>query len=511
MAADGAQYLLPDGLDLAKASDALAAHLVVERGAAAAADRTFYDTFDGRLHAAGLAMVHEHGRLALVDGTTYAERAGADHDEPPDRVLAIALPEGSLRDALEPIVEVRALVPVARVGGRRRALRVLNDDAKTVALLAVEAPALVVPGRRRVPLRARLHLTPVRGYDGELARVRRTLEQKLGVEPAAAPLHDEAVTAAGGVPAGIPSKPAVALRPNQRADSAAAALLTPLTGVIEANLPGTLADVDSEFLHDLRVAVRRSRSLQRQLRRAFPPDPLERFRTEFRWLQQATGPSRDLDVYVLEFDRFRMSVGPDIEPLRELLDARRRDAHRRMGRALRSARTKRLLAEWPAFLDGLVDLPDDDRPAAARPIAEVAAKRIRRVYRWMVTAGGEIDDDSPPEALHDLRKQGKELRYLLEFFAELYPADVVKPMVKTLKSLQDTLGRHQDREVQAEMLRGMRDEVLALNGGAAALMAMGLLVERLEGEQAGARAEFAERFAAFAAKPQQRLVKDTFG
>ena len=63
--------------------------------------------------------------------------------------------------------------------------------------------------------------------------------------------------------------------------------------------------------------------------------------------------------------------------------------------------------------------------------------------------GAAIDDASPPEALHDLRKKGKELRYLLEFFAGLYPAEVVKPMVKTLKALQDTLGRFQDREVQA--------------------------------------------------------------
>jgi len=39
---------------------------------------------------------------------------------------------------------------------------------------------------------------------------------------------------------------------------------------------------------------------------------------------------------------------------------------------------------------------------------------------------------------------------------------------------------------------------------------MGLLVERLEQEQSAARAEFAERFAAFAARPQQTLVRTAF-
>ena len=74
----------------------------------------------------------------------------------------------------------------------------------------------------------------------------------------------------------------------------------------------------------------------------------------------------------------------------------------------------------------------------------------------MVRDGSAIDDDSPAEDLHDLRKKGKELRYLLEFFAALFPADTVKPMVKTLKALQDTLGRFQDREVQAHVLRDAR-------------------------------------------------------
>ena len=55
----------------------------------------------------------------------------------------------------------------------------------------------------------------------------------------------------------------------------------------------------------------------------------------------------------------------------------------------------------------------------------------------MVKMGTAIDDDTPAEDLHELRKVGKELRYLLEFFASLYPAEVVKPLVKSLKGLQD--------------------------------------------------------------------------
>jgi hypothetical protein len=42
-------------------------------------------------------------------------------------------------------------------------------------------------------------------------------------------------------------------------------------------------------------------------------------------------------------------------------------------------------------------------------------------------------------------------------------------------------------------------------------MAMGVLVQRLGEEQAQAREQFAERFAQFAAKPQRKLVTQTFG
>ena len=125
--------------------------------------------------------------------------------------------------------------------------------------------------------------------------------------------------------------------------------------------------------------------------------------------------------------------------------------------------------------------------------------------------GRAIDGDSPPDAYHELRKKGKELRYLLELFgAPLYPADVVKPMTKVLKSFQDVLGRHQDREVQATMLRSFSDAVAAQPNGADGLMAMGRLIERLEEQEAAARDEFAERFAAFSSGAQRRLVRDTF-
>nr|MBA2440732.1 CHAD domain-containing protein [Thermoleophilaceae bacterium] len=468
------------------------------------------DTFDGRLHAAGLVLTHEGGRLVLADGAGY-QRGSADEPVPPRTLFCADLPPGPLRELLEPIVEVRALTPIARVRSRLRLLRVLDDEAKTVVRLVVEEPSLASAAQAPSRLGPRVRVIPVRGYDEALGRVRRTLEHELGLIEAGDSLQDEAVAASGGIPGGVSSKLDVKLRPSERADRATATALAGPLAVITANLPGTLADVDSEFLHDLRVAVRRTRSLQRQLRSVFPPERLAHFRAEFRRLQQVTGPVRDLDVHEIEIAAYRSTLpADDLEPLSVVLATRRRAEFRRMARALRSKRTGELLADWSSLIEALPVAPEEGRPDAHAQIAGVAGARIRSVYRRMVKMGARIDSASPPEALHDLRKKGKELRYLLEFFAGIYPPEVVKPMVRRLKVLQDALGRYQDQEVQAGMLRSLRDEVGALDGGAAALMAMGLLVDGLEHDQAAAREEFPGRFAPFASKEQRSLVKETF-
>jgi CHAD domain-containing protein len=507
------EYLLGDVLTFAGAPRALAAELPLRSGPVRRGERRFYDTFDGRLHAAGLACVYSEGRLMLLDGE--AEIAWGQLADGRDRLLTRDLPPGTLRDALAAVVDVRALLPVVEVRARTRTLALLDGDQKTVVRAVLEELSVARKGRRPRLLEPRLRLVAVRGYDGALERVQHALEQRVGLRPAARPLLDEAIIASGATPSGISSKVEIELIAQERGDIAAGVVLLRLLAVVEANLPGVLGDVDAEFLHDLRVAVRRSRAVQRELRGVFPPSELAHFRAQFRWLQRATGRARDIDVYVLEFDQFRLqlpeSARGDLDPLLTVLQQRRAGARRAMVRALRSERARSLLRDWGQFLVGLESGGVSGGPDAARSIADLTGARIAKVYRRMVRMGRAIDTDSPPDAYHDLRKHGKELRYLLELFAaSLYPTDVVKPLTKMLKSLQDVLGRHQDREVQVTMLRSFGDAVAAQPNGAEGLMAMGRLIERLEEQEAAARDEFAEHFAAFSSGAQRKLIKDTF-
>ena len=495
---------LPDGLDEAAVLALLADRLSVTVGRARTADRVLLDTFDARLREAGLhaewpARRAAKRRLTLREAALPDRRADVADAR---AVLAPALPAGPLRDRLAPVLEERALLPVARVRNLTVPVAVLNDDEKTVVRLALEHSAV-----GDTALAPRLLVEPVRGYEREFERA----VARLRLAPAEVTLYDAAVTAAGGRPEGVQTKVRAELKPGTRSDVAAGMVLMPLADVAEANVPGVLEDLDTEFLHDLRVSIRRARSVLRELAGVHPVEERARLRDELKWAQAMTGPVRDLDVQLLEWDALSASTNGDLEPLRRLLERRRRQELVKLRSGLRSRRFAAVLDAWCA-LASAPPAPADaaDQPRAAVPIEAVAADRIRRVYRRMVRDGRLIGDDCPNEDLHELRKRGKELRYLLELFGDLYPADVVKPMVRALKDLQDVLGHFQDRSVQTDMLRATAEELAGLRDGPGAVLAAGRLIAELEADQRDTREHFAERFAAFASSEQRKIVRHTF-
>lgn len=309
--------------------------------------------------------------------------------------------------------------------------------------------------------------------------------------------------------------PVAVLNPAQRAERATKQILCQLFETIEANVEGARQNLDSEFLHDLRVATRRTRSALSQIKGVFPESEVTDFKARFAWLQQVTGPVRDLDVYLLDFPTMRQRLPeplqPDLEPLYQLLLAQHAKAQQQLALELASPRFKQLLEDWRAFLDA-PDAPDDSNDSndsgaasaeasptqAGLPIKQVADQRVRKLLKRVRAEGRAISEDSPPEDLHELRKSCKKLRYLMEFFQSLYEKEQIREQIKQAKRLLDNLGRFQDTAVQAQHLR----ETAELSGSeaqlpAATLLAMGALIEQLLQDQAHARDGFAEVFAGF--------------
>jgi CHAD domain-containing protein len=285
--------------------------------------------------------------------------------------------------------------------------------------------------------------------------------------------------------------------------------------------------VDTEFLHDFRVAVRRTRSVLKLGRPALPEVMRTGWEPTFKWLGDLTTPVRDLDVYELDLPRMQgwlVSADPaDLAAFATHLRSRRTMERRALLRALKSARFRRLVAEWDEELARLRetrpgtsdqraldrdasdhDASDHDASDQAAPdgsgrellsAGQLGSRSIWRAYRRVALGGAAIRADSPAADLHTLRKRCKELRYALEVFAPVIDAAAGKRVVADLKDLQDVLGRFQDSEVQRQALRGFAEEMMVDGTPAAAVLAMGELIGHLDVEQDRARREFEVAFA----------------
>ena len=485
----------------AVAVDALAAALqpkfAVAVGPERAVSQTWLDTFDWRLHAAGISLEYaEDGPLTahLPDGARLqcplpARGWPAQADD---------VPAGLLRDALAPIITPRALLPVVTAHRTARESRVLNHDEKTVARLVIENDD---NGTSRVLVQ------PLRGYDAASDWIARRLTRVDGFTAVKTTPYDDALANASRKPSDYDKSPTVPLRPETPAPVAIATVLQHFVAAIDENLAGTIEAIDTEFLHDLRVAVRRTRSILKLTGDVLPADMAARFAPDFKWLGDLTTPVRDLDVYLLGFDDMAAGLASadprHLEPFRSFLGRHRTVERHRLVCGLRSRRFEQLMDGWRSALARAADGAD-----AGPPIATLAGQRVKRVFRRVVRLGEQITADSPSEEVHALRKRCKELRYLLEVFRPLHADEPHRLLVKELKALQDTLGEFQDGEVQRQAVRQFAAEMME-EGTAPpeTVLAMGELAAQLDARQVRARAELVDRLQPFLAKENRARVK----
>jgi CHAD domain-containing protein len=484
--------------------------------------RTWLDTFDWRLYRAGLTLEQVTGRataelrLTGRDGTLLAAeqlRAPGRRASQAPRwpALLAAVPPGLLADELAPVIGVRALLPVARATSVLREQRALNADDKTIARVTADEmtvtpsarPAAAAEAAAPVTLPARLSVIPVRGYQAQAARLESLLAGLPGVLPAGRPALEAALAAAGRRAGDYTGRIDVELTPAMPAAAAIAAVMAALLDTLEANVPGTMRDVDTEFLHDLRVAVRRTRTALKLTGQVLPGGARGEFRPEFKWLGDLTTPTRDLDVYLLGLPGMTAGlVGAepgDLEPFGEQLARQRARAQRDLVRGLRSARFQRLRQDWRTAL-AQATATARRRPTAAA----LAGGAIADAHQRVLADGMAITPASPATSLHDLRKRCKELRYLLEIFASLHPPGTAWRAVKELKSLQDCLGEFQDTDVQRAELRAFATTMMAQRQvPATTLLAMGEISAGLARRQRQARTQFDALFRDFAAAEGQ--------
>lgn len=467
------------------------------------------DTFDWRLFKAGWLMLRSADGYRTIDIHTGRSIDTLVLKSGKRITFAWDFPESDMAAALGPVMEMRALISLGKVACQRVWHELLNSDEKIVARLSLETYRLEA-GENAIE---HCRIIPVRGY-AKAAKTAVACLQEMGLEPARQSPVLTLLERNGFVPGTYSSKVDIELQPQIPAAEAVRRIMEQLVTVMHQNLPGVRKDVDSEFLHDFRVSVRRARSLLGQTKDVLDKETTADLTIRLKNMGNSTGNLRDLDVYLLKKSEYTAMVAdvlkPGIAQLFSALTRKRRYAKNRMIKRMATVEFTADMGVLDAFIRS-DPLAESEAPAGNHPIGEMARTVIHKRYRRIVKKGRKITDATPDEELHRLRIDCKKLRYLLEFFSSLFPKDQMKILIKQLKQLQENLGDFNDLSVQQKFLidylqgldpRSSQKIVLAA--------AIGGLITRLGIEHQRVRSQFLSVFARFNDAENRKRFKSLF-
>ena len=255
---------------------------------------------------------------------------------------------------------------------------------------------------------------------------------------------------------------------------------------------------DTEGVHQMRVALRRMRSVVRTFRPAVPRSATDRWVEEMRWIASQLGPARDLDVFIaegLDTAADKLSL-PGQKKLTTLIRRRRQKLYNNVQAMLDSDRYASFKQELGAWLDAkswlsAEELQEKNRRWLESKLVPFARQRLDKQGRKVLETGNNVNQDSP-QALHRLRIECKKLRYPTEFFSPLFKG--MDDFIDHLKGLQDLLGVIHDVAVMPHLL----DELLARTKDPQVLQYAGGLVGWRTRQYHEIKASFDERWKDFA-------------
>jgi CHAD domain-containing protein len=244
-------------------------------------------------------------------------------------------------------------------------------------------------------------------------------------------------------------------------DDAFAAMLSETLRHFVENRPAALDGRDAEGVHQVRVALRRLRSILKVLGDATGSEKAAGFAEDAKWL---AGDARGWDVFLAE-------TVPPVE--RGCADPSGFDAVRKAARPLQAAGYERARAalcdpralRLPLALARWIEVkgwrPADPAPEAAdeKPVSTLARDVLDRQFRKVLKRGrhfGRLD----AEGRHEVRLAVKKLRYLSDFLLPLCTKEKkAAGFAKALSRLQDGLGRYNDIATTDDLLLRMaRDD-----------------------------------------------------
>jgi len=472
---------------------------------------TYFDTFDWRLYRNNFVLLHNGKRYELRTIADQKIVAAFNSETIVQLGFWREFPSPELQQILRPVLDIRAAQPIFVLQRICKKYALLNKDEKTVLRLQLEYNASPVASGDDQKL-CFLHINPVRGYDDELAKLTFWLE-KAGLRQIASNFNVIVSQFSLRPPGEYSSKFNLQLSKENSVGETLQIIFRDLLSVIRQNENGVRDDIDTEFLHDFRVAIRRTRSALSQIKGVLSDEDAAYWKKQFSEVGGMTNRLRDLDVYLLKEEDY-LALAPEslvagLKPVFRSLASDRKKEHRKIAEWLNSEKYRAVMREWEAFLDKDDSFTQGAR--AAKVVQKTASQFIYKKYLKILRNGKRLDARSPDQELHDLRIECKKLRYLLEFFKSLYPEKEISQMIQQLKLLQENLGDFNDLYVQqqdlARLLAKAPENPSDIKVSAAAIGGLiGILYQR----QLQVRLNFSKVFARFGRKKSVSMFEKLF-
>ena len=213
---------------------------------------------------------------------------------------------------------------------------------------------------------------------------------------------------------------------------------------------------DAEGIHQMRVAVRRLRAILSAFAPLLPRDQRRWAAGELRWLVDALGEARNMDVFasaLLLPARAALPIASEFERLALAAERRRRAAHAAVVTAISSTRYTGALLALLRWLDG-GDWQHAGDEALRQPIEAIAPALLDRCLAQAEKRARGFAEQSHNKR-HRLRIALKKLRYAAELLGGLYDDAEVEKFVQRLKRLQDDLGDANDVQVGHDIVASL--------------------------------------------------------
>ena len=222
--------------------------------------------------------------------------------------------------------------------------------------------------------------------------------------------------------------------------------------IIADNVKGALLGQDPEHLHDIRVAMRRLRSVINIFDKKLFFGTNTAFSVNYKNLLKQLGPIRDIDVWSAFLKRSQ------VQKILNIYDPEKVFVNLQLSKQNKSLESLKKILETETFIKLLhktafftrIEIYKNSSKTAKSAFYPYASKLLAKTYNRFLKLQLPSKKDSARK-IHSFRKRCRDYRYLFEFFSPLFGPEAINT-AKNFKQLSDSLGFINDIEAAKKQL-----------------------------------------------------------